>query len=879
MTFSFCLLLFVCAGQAVVSFEGSFLGNFSQGDLALEGLAFFLSHSFRFDTASITSSFVPLTVIPYPSYVLWPSVACASFSLSAPVTGLTNLSALLPGVSQRLSTRLAALAGVTAVSRSSSAKPLDGVMRTLNFALVSWTRTITVPQYGDDESYSLSLQTRLSFVDIRITASTSTGVVRALATLIQLLSDSTRCVPVGITIRDSPAFGWRGVGIDVARRFHSPDALMRICDGLEFARMNVLHLHLTDDQGWRFESLKWTNLHKFNYDGRYYSQAFLKSLVSYCALGGVRVVPEIETLGHISAALYAYPSLAPYHFPTRPVTDWGAFDYVLDVTQPTAVQFLNDILREVASVFPDVYLHVGGDEVIWPQQSSFQLTWMSSRGLTSSSMQRYVQSTLLFPILASMGRRGMGWDEMFAATGDGGVSLPAGFAVQWWRSVSLEQRVMSVVATGFYLDSLPNATELYHSPFLRIGDAGAEATLWSEGIGDYVESRIFPTLLAFAEVLWRGVGKNLADDSMLYRTYAQSFDGLGIFGVKHREVYETQVRGLTSGTLQWTLNSLVKKYSQDTLLMDVLLPSALYLGPLSDSVYDIQDAARPESASNQMLIWLAQIASSVEKFDPTQPATTMLTTWLTSIANMNATAWGAGLNSTTQDVKAIAGMYVAWIKAVQFSTNGSTVRKQALAAGYDYYLGIVVQSKFVMNIFKSSFGTALLAKDVGPFGYARSGGAQTTGSVATTQNPSVVTVQPVVVQSGSDWQVIVGAVVGSLGFAALVGAAVLMFVVYRRRIEKPEAREIEEEAIGVRIEGAVFLDESYVDYLDDDEESGYSAIGSGREGLRKSGLDATTTESTSLSGTPVVMRVEMTERTEAVSSTDDSSSELNEFLF
>ncbi len=316
-------------------------------------------------------------------------------------------------------------------------------------------------------------------MQVAISAATSTGVVRAFAVLIQLLIERSRCIPVGLRIVDAPAFGWRGLMVDTARRFVELESLKQLCSGLEMARMNVLHLHLTDDQGWRFESKIWTLLQlKGSVDGLYYSQQSLADLVAYCAVGGVRVVPEIDIPGHSAAAIFAYGSLAPNHIPPSFVTDWGVFDYALDFTRLFTSAVVRDVLNEVMAVFPDSFIHVGGDEVRWPVFSATQNNWLAARNLTQATLQQYVQNTLIFPILAAKGRRVMGWTEIYTRSNG---QIPASAAVQWWLSASLSPANINVISAGFYLDRMLSVEDLYSSTFLASDDDGAEACLWREG--------------------------------------------------------------------------------------------------------------------------------------------------------------------------------------------------------------------------------------------------------------------------------------------------------------------------------------------------------------------------------------------------------------
>ena len=434
--------------------------------------------------------------------VEWPTKSCSFLRLA--IDGLSNVTRLLPDVSKRFIERFTRVMTSSTVALSSRGVPVDTIERRLAFISVDWSRAIAIPQFGDDESYILSTQLDMSAaVSVKIVANSTTGVVRALATLLQMVADRRKCLPVGIFIQDKPKFKWRGLMVDTARRFQSIPALKRVCDGLEFARMNVLHLHLTDDQGWRFESRLWPRLTKVgNYDGKFYTQTQLSELVRYCAIRGVRVVPEINTPGHCAAALFAYPSLAPDHFPSTFVTTWGVHNFVLDPSSTSIVtQFVNDILREVSLVFSDAFIHVGGDEVVWPTPTNRQKAWMVSNNLTSVSMLHgFFQKNITFPALARVGRRAMGWNEMYEAAGSRVANLPSGMAMQWWWSWALAPSpspLVSVMSTGFYLNKLPRAKDLYAAAFLMPYDDGAEACLLERARGRKSRSTRFSKLVGF----------------------------------------------------------------------------------------------------------------------------------------------------------------------------------------------------------------------------------------------------------------------------------------------------------------------------------------------------------------------------------------------
>ena len=832
---------------------------------------------------------MPLNVIPYPSGVVWSPQMCSLFRLESSFAGLSMLSAALPAVYARFATRLQATS--SAIALSSSGLPVDSVVRTMTFQL-NWTHTIQVPQHGDDESYKLALTVRSSSVLVRIDAATSTGLVRGLSLLLQLAADRRQCIPVGFFVSDQPSFPWRGLMVDVARRFHPIDQLMRVCDALEFSRMNVLHLHLTDDQGWRFQSLLWPRLTQVsNYDGLFYTQANLTALVKYCAAGGVRVVPEINTPGHSAAALLAYPSLAPDHFPNSFVTDWGVHDYVLDPSSPTVGQFVRDIITEVSNVFSDAYIHVGGDEVTWPTPTSTrQQAWMSARNLTTATLQRYFQNNITFPALASRGRRGIGWTEIFTAAGSHASGLPNATAVQWWSSASLSFDTLNIVSTGFYMNFLPDSTELYSSNYLGHADVGGEACLWSELIGSNLESRVFPTILALAEVLWSGLSGRTTVESMLYRTFVQHYDGLQMIGLYHHRVYLNQVHALATNT-SWSLEALqpaaVLVNKINTSIFDVLLPSYFLVSPLNVPLNDVLDAVRPDSPSCQMLVWLAEMCTTKEKMDPLKPATQALTEFFVDIMAIEKSSVNAKLGTILSGLQLTARNYLDWMVTVQSNKDGSLSRLAALGSGDIFFPGIDVQAKFVYNQFKIALDPVLLNEDLGPFRYLDPFATELIPStISTTTGPS----QPGVV---ADAGLIAGLTVGLVLLLAVCVTVVVVFAVQRKKRKdsllkatwavtemSAPADFYSQDSSPQKLDKD--LGDSYVSYMMGDEEEETDSIMAERGNTFEFSTESVSSTATtgpvdviaSIPQSPAMPQspLSMMERTEQISSTDVSFS-------
>lgn len=350
-----------------------------------------------------------------------------------------------------------------------------------------------------------------------------------------------------VEIEDGPRFPWRGAHIDVARHYMPKSFLLRFVDALAMHKMNVLHLHLTDDQGWRIEIKRYpklvsvgshrkdtqTNDQPDEFSGKphsgHYTQAELRELVAYAKARFVTVMPEIEMPGHSQAAIAAYPELGNTGRPLKVATGWGVHEDVLNVEDAT-IRFYENVLDEVMAVFPSEYVHIGGDEAPkrqWRESPAAQAR-MRALGLKSEDE---LQSWFIRQIAAHLkkrGRRLVGWDEIL----EGGLADNA--TVMSWRG---EKGGVAAVRGGHdaimaphewtYLDQRQTddpALELprgwghlslarvwsYEPVPKALSDAeakrilGAQTALWTEVIPDAVtaERQLFPRLCAFAEVMW-----------------------------------------------------------------------------------------------------------------------------------------------------------------------------------------------------------------------------------------------------------------------------------------------------------------------------------------------------------------------------------------
>ena len=299
------------------------------------------------------------------------------------------------------------------------------------------------PTLGDDESYRL----HLTGDGVRIGAPRLAGARHALTTLVQT-SNHFGHLPLG-HIEDAPSFPWRGLMLDPARRFLSLDALLTTLDAMALCKLNVLHLHLTDDQGFRFPSRAYPELAS----AESYSRHELRTLVAAAAERGIRVVPELDVPGHATSWLCARPEWAPQRLAVSPSSRFGPHEAVLNPIDPVVQQALDTLIGELAEIFPDPFIHLGGDEVnpAWWQQSSDVAAYMADHGLENHSVLQAHFRAQLAEFAARRGKQIIGWDE----TLDGGA--PAAMVVQSWRGATARGRALAaghdcVVSSGYYLD-------------------------------------------------------------------------------------------------------------------------------------------------------------------------------------------------------------------------------------------------------------------------------------------------------------------------------------------------------------------------------------------------------------------------------------------
>jgi hexosaminidase len=434
------------------------------------------------------------------------------------------------------------------------------------------------------------------------------GVLRGIETFLQLVAlDAQGFGAPGVRIEDHPRFYWRGLLIDVARHWMPEDVLKRNLNAMAAVKLNVLHLHLTDDQGFRVESKKYPNLQEMGSDGHYYTQGQIAELVAYARDRGIRIVPEIEMPGHSTSWYVGYPQLSSGPGPFQIERHWGVFDPTLDPTRPETYTFLDGLIGEIAELFPDEYLHVGGDEVNgkqWDRNPQIQAFKKAHALENNADLQLYFEQQLL-PIVQKHGKKMIGWDEIFRP------DLPKDIVVQSWRGPeSLAQTArlgyMSILSNGYYLDfALPPADYYRVDPLGAAAQSltpeqarhilGGEACMWSELVSpENVDSRIWPSTAAIAERFWSP--QVVKDVGSMYRRLDVVSRELDWVGVTHDSSYPlmlTRLAGVHSPEALETLADVVEPINDFARMMAREYTS---FTPLNRLV----DAARPEGVKARL---------------------------------------------------------------------------------------------------------------------------------------------------------------------------------------------------------------------------------------------------------------------------------------
>jgi len=409
-------------------------------------------------------------------------------------------------------------------------------------------------------------------------------------------------------IVDSPAFIWRGLNIDCARHFMTKDFLKRYIDILAYYKFNILHWHLTDDQGWRIEIKKYPLLTKVgawrkeadgSIYGGYYSQEDIKEIVAYAKSRFITIVPEIEMPGHCLASLSAYPENSCTGGPFEVADTWGVFNDVYCAGNDSTFDFLENILDEVIALFPGNFIHIGGDEVPkirWKECPKCQAR-IKTEGLKDEDELQSYFIKRISNYLYSKGKNVIGWDEIL----QGG--LAPGAIVQSWQSfqgavdaAKLGHYTICSPASYTYLNSDPEDLDLKIAysfnpvPAELSADEkkyilGSEVNLWTERTPrELVDQQLFPRILALSEIFWSNpINKNYDEFLSRVKNSYQDLTTLGIqygpeskaisFSTSYNEIKKVFTVNITPGQKDLNIH-----YSEDGIDPDSSSP--IYTVPL-----------------------------------------------------------------------------------------------------------------------------------------------------------------------------------------------------------------------------------------------------------------------------------------------------------
>jgi hexosaminidase len=407
-----------------------------------------------------------------------------------------------------------------------------------------------IQEVGEDESYILDVST----ASARIRAATPLGALHGLQTFLQLVDVSPDGFAApSVTIQDKPRFPWRGLMIDSARHFIPVDVIRRNLDGMEAVKMNVFHWHLSENQGFRAESRKFPKLHGLGSDGLYYTQEEIVDLIAYARDRGIRVVPEFDMPGHSTAWFVGHPELASGKGPYEIERRWGIFDPAMDPTNEKVYKFLDELIDEMARIFPDHFFHIGGDEVNgkeWDANPKIQ-AFMKEHGLKNNDALQAYFSGRVQKLVVKHGKIVVGWDEVLVP------GVPKDIVIQSWRgqaslAQAAKQGYRGILSNGYYLDlGWPAARHYAVDPMS--GDAaslapeekerilGGESCMWAEYVNpENVDSRIWPRNAAIAERFWSP--QSITDAASMYARLDFISARLDWLGLTHKAYYRRMLQ-------------------------------------------------------------------------------------------------------------------------------------------------------------------------------------------------------------------------------------------------------------------------------------------------------------------------------------------------
>jgi hexosaminidase len=459
------------------------------------------------------------------------------------------------------------------------------------------------------------------------------------------------------------------------------EVLKRNLDAMAAVKLNVLHWHLTEDQGFRVESKKLPKLHQMGSDGLYYSQEQVREIIDYARGRGIRVVPEFDIPGHSTSWLVGYPELGSAPGPYTIERGAGIFEPALDPTREQVYKFLDIFFGEMAALFPDAYIHIGGDEnegKQWDKNPKIQ-AFMKDKGIKNNhALQAYFNQRLL-KILQKHGKKMIGWEEVLQP------ELPRDVVIHSWRGpTSLAEAAKKgydgILSAGYYIDLIFPASDHYRADPLPADSTltpeeakhvlGGEATMWGEWVNpETIDSRIWPRTAAIAERLWSP--RTVTDVDDMYRRMEVISLQLEELGLTHRRNADMMLRRLARtddiGPLR-TLASIlepVKQYRRYRMRPQTML------SPLTGLV----DATSPDSpAARELAFMVDGLLSDAPRFQLyREEINRILAKWQdSSVALEPMINRAPALEETRPLARNLADVAIAGLEALSYLKLGTT---------------------------------------------------------------------------------------------------------------------------------------------------------------------------------------------------------------
>ena len=421
----------------------------------------------------------------------------------------------------------------------------EAVVNEPHFIIQTAGPSAPIQQLGEVESYHL----QVTPTNVQLSAPNPLGILRGLQTFLQLVRVTPRGFTVpAVTIDDEPRFPWRGLLIDSGHRFVPVPDVKRNLDGMEAVKLNVFHWRFADNQGFHIESKKYPLLQQKGSGGFYYSQDEVRDVISYARDRGIRVVPEFDMPCHTASWFLGYPDLSSGQIPTN--------SSAIDPTRESTYKFLSGFLGEMTSLFPDSYIHLGGDECDpkeWEGNPRIH-EFMQAHAMKDGAALQAVFTTKIQKIVADRKKIMIGWDEVLRA------DTPKDVVIHSWRGPSsLAEAARNgnrgVLSSGYYIDLNQSAAEHYLVD--PLGDAsasltpeqkarilGGEATMWTDIVShENMDNRIWPRTAAIAERLWSP--EQTRDVESMYRRLGVVSQKLTYHGLRHRLITDEMLQRMT----------------------------------------------------------------------------------------------------------------------------------------------------------------------------------------------------------------------------------------------------------------------------------------------------------------------------------------------